>query len=169
MSGGAQRCSNSSNSSTHFNTSHHLREAHQLVDAWEVGSHALYRFCRKSTLGAKLALEIRLRTGVDLHREQIVVASDGGGCAGELLAEGVGNVMRRVGGDDEHAEKNEVRVASQELAANCAHLRRVRLRIEANAQDVVVLPTPPFPPTKIHFKVAWSMTLRSVASFTSAM
>ena len=49
------------------------------------------------------------------------------------------------------------------------YLRRVLLRMEARAQEVVVFPTPPLPPTNIHFKVAWSITLRSVASCSSAM
>lgn len=43
-------------------------------------------------------------------------------------------------------------------------LSRTLLSCTARLQEQVVLPTPPLPPTKIHFSVSWSKMFCSVAS-----
>mmetsp|Transcript_9168 Transcript_9168/g.23985 ORF Transcript_9168/g.23985 Transcript_9168/m.23985 type:complete len:206 (+) Transcript_9168:461-1078(+) len=80
---------------------HNLREAHGFVDAGE-GAHELLHHLAERVLLLEPELHALVERRVDLHRVQVLEALHQRRHARELLAEGVADVVRRVGGEEEH-------------------------------------------------------------------
>ena len=86
------------------------------------------------------------------HGIEVGEPVDQRGVLAELLVECIGEVVCGVGGDEQHALSHLGQLDGDAAAAQCGE-GPVGY---SQADLLVVLPTPPLPPTKIHLSVCWS-------------